>query len=111
MAYKVSSPFNVSATVLKSETKKVNGINTKVYTEVGNIFCSFRAFGGTERESNDLLIVENTAVVETYYTPTITNDCKLKLENGTMWDIHFIENIDMKNQYLTLKVRSIKGNV
>ena len=107
--YKVTSVFNVLATVFKSETKKVNGINTKVYTEISNIFCSFRAFGGTEKESNDLIIIENTAVVETYYRPDITNDCKLKLNDGSEWEILHLENIDMKNMYLKLKVRSIKG--
>lgn len=108
MAYKVSV-FNVPATILKSETKKVNGINTKVYTEIGNIFCSFKGYGGTERESNDLIVVENTAVIETFYRPDIVNECKIKLTDGSEWEILNIENIEMKNMYLRIKVRSLKG--
>ena len=108
--YKVNNSFNVPITIFKSENKKVNGINTKVYTEIGTIFGSFKSYGGTERESNDLIIIENTAVVETYYRPDITNDCKLKLNDGSEWEIIHLENIDMKNIYLKLKVRSIKGN-
>lgn len=107
--YKILNNFNVPITIFKSENKKVNGINTKVYTEIGAIFGSFKAYGGTEKESNDLIIIENTAVVETYFRPDITNDCKLKLNDESEWEIIHLENIDMKNMYLKLKVRSIKG--
>ena len=108
--FKILNTFNVPAVIFKSETKKVNGINTKVYTEIGNIFCSFKSYGGTERESNDIFIVENTAVIETYYRPDITNSCQIKLTDGSEWEILNIENIEMKNMYLRLKVRSVKGN-
>lgn len=108
MAYKVSV-FNVPATIFKSEKKKVNGINTKEYIELGNIFCSFKSYGGTERESTDLLVVENTAVVETYFRPDITNSCQIRLTDGSEWEILNIENLEMKNMYLRIKVRSING--
>ena len=112
MAYKILAPFNVAATVLKPETKKVNGVNTKVFTEAAKIFCSFRAFGGTEKIIDDLIVVEDTAIIETYYNKLITNDCKIKLlDNGSEWDIiSSPEDIDKKHLYLKFKVRRTKGN-
>lgn len=107
--FKILNTFNTPATILKSETKKVNGINQKSFIEIGHIFCSFKSYGGTERESNDLYIVENTAVVETYYRPDLTNDCKLKLYDGSEWEILNIENLEMKNMYLRIKVKSLSG--
>ena len=110
MAYKINSTFNVPAVILKSETKKVNGINTKKFTEVGNIFCSFKTYGGTERELNDILVVENTAVIETFFRTDITNDCQIKLTDGSVWEILNVENIEMRNMYLRIKVKNLKGN-
>lgn len=110
--FKILNNFNVPITIFKSENKKVNGINTKVFTEIGNAFCSFRGFGGTEKVINDMIVVEDTAVVELFYNPQIKNDCKLvlPLDNNSEWEILSVENIDMRNQYLKLRVRRLKGN-
>ena len=40
---------------------------------------SFRTFGGTEKVVNGVLTLENTAVVETFFDPTIKADCRIKL--------------------------------
>ena len=110
--YKVNSVFNVPAVILKSETKKVNGINTKTFTEIGNIFCSFKTYGGTEKIINDLITVEDTAIIETYYNNLITSDCKIKLlDDNSEWDIISPpEDIERKHLYLKFKVRRTKGN-
>ena len=74
------------------------------------IFGSFRTFGGTERNVNGLYSVENTATVETWYRPDIKSNCRIKLENGKIYDIlGEPENINMRNQYLRLKLIEVKG--
>lgn len=85
----------------------------KVYSSEGElIYCSFRTFGGTEIKSNDVLSVENTAVIETWYRPDIKADCRLKSIYGTVYEILGTpENIYQQNQYLKFKIRAIKGGV
>lgn len=111
MAYKVNSVFNVPVKLLTPTTKKVNGVNQKTFEEAGQFFCSFKSFGGTEKIINDVIVVEDTAVVELFYNPQVKNDCRLilPLNNSSEWEILSVENIDMKNQYLKLRVRRIKG--
>lgn len=110
MAYQIKNVFNTPAKVLSPTTKKVNGVVKKEYVEICDIFCSFKGFGGTERELNDVFVVENTAVVETFFRPDIKNDCRLKLPlDNSEWEILNIENIEMRNQFLKIKVKSISG--
>lgn len=110
MNYKITNTFNVPIAFLKSETKKVNGVNKKTFTESEPFFCSFKTYGGTEKVIDDIYIVENTAVIETYFNPEIKNDCRLKLlTDGSEWEILSLENIEMRNMYLRIKVRNLNG--
>jgi hypothetical protein len=87
------------------------GSSKKTYPADGElIYCNFRTFGGTEIKSNDVLSVENTAVIETWYRPDIQADCRLKSIEGTLYEILGTpENIYQQCQYLKFKVRAIKG--
>jgi hypothetical protein len=87
------------------------GSSKKTYPTYGDlIYCNFRTFGGTEVKSNDMLSIENTAVIETWYRPDIKADCRLKSIDGTLYEILGTpENIYLQNQYLKFKVRAIKG--
>lgn len=87
------------------------GSSKKIYSTEGElIYCSFRTFGGTEVKSNDVLTVEDTAVIETWYRPDIRADCRLKSIDGTVYEILGTpENIYQQNQYLKFKIRAIKG--
>lgn len=108
--FKITPEFNVPAKILIPITTKVNGVAKKDFQESEVIFCSFKGFGGTERELNDVFVVENTAVVETFFRPDIKNDCRLKLPlDNSEWEILNIENIEMRNQFLKIKVKSISG--
>lgn len=112
-AYKPSTPFNVPMFLYVPTTTTVKGSTKKVYPDDGKlIFCSFRTFGGTERITNDLLIVEDTAVIETWYRPDIKSDCRLENVNGQKYEILGTpENINMRNQYLKFKIKAIRGGV
>lgn len=117
MAYRPMTPFNVAMKLLVPTWTSVNGVRKKTYpnpedvTDALMFFGSFRTFGGTERDSNGLYIIENTATVETWYRPEITADCRVAvLSTGDVYDILGTpENIEMRNQFLKFKVRAVGG--
>lgn len=109
--YRPTEPFTVPMYIYIPQTKTAKGSTKKVYPDTGDlIYCSFRTFGGTERTSNDALIVEDTAVIETWYRPDIKADCILQNVDGQKYEILGTpENINMRNQILRFKVRAVKG--
>lgn len=111
MAYRPSVPFSTPLILLIPETTTIKGVLKKHYPETGEtIYCSFRTFGGTETESNSVQIVENTAVIETWYRPDIKADCMLKTTDGMSYEILGTpEDIEQRHQFLKFKIRAVKG--
>ena len=109
--YKPSGPFNVPMFLFTPTGIESKGSTKKIYPDEGElIYCSFRTFGGTERIVNDVLVIEDTAVIETWYRPDIKSDCKLKDIDGIEYEILGTpENIEKRNQYLKFKIRAIRG--
>lgn len=109
--YKPSGPFNVLLYLFVPKVVTVKGSTKKTYPENGDLlYCTFRTFGGTETTKNNVLVIENTAVVETWYRPDINADCKIKDVNGIEYEILGTpENINLRNQYLVFKIRAIRG--
>lgn len=106
------SPFTTALELLIPTTTTVKGSLKKVYPDEGEvIFCSFKTYGGTEKVINDVLVIEDTANIETWYRPDITSECRVKIA-GTNKSYDIIgepENINMRNQYLKFKVRRVVG--
>ena len=69
-------------------------------------FCSFRTFGGTEKNVNGVLVVEDTATIETWFTPEIKSDCNIEVDGQQYEILGTPENINKRNQYLVFKVHS-----
>ena len=89
------------------------GRRTRVYPDSGPVFMgSFRTFGGTETEINGVITVRNTAVIDTWYNPDISSDCRIKLlDDGSAWEINGTpENIDRRFQFMQFKAEAVKGN-
>ena len=110
--YRPSSPFTVPIKLLIPEFKTVKGVKKKVFPQDGPlIWCSFKAYGGTEREVNEVYSIEDTCNVETWYRPDITSECRVMLaDTGATYEIlNEPENINMRNQYCKFKARRIKG--
>ncbi len=109
--YELKRPLNCSMFLFTPCVRTVKGVEKKVFPEIGElIFCSFRSFGGTEKIINDTIMVEDTAVIETYFRPDISSECILKSESGKVYEILGTpENIDMMNKYLKFKVRAVRG--
>lgn len=114
-AYKVPSPFDVAMKLLIPTESKVKGVTKKVFPDPSKVdqvfFGSFRTFGGTENFSNEIYVVEDTAVIDTWYDPSITADCRIFLcETGEIWDVlGRPENIGMRHQYMQFKVQKVGG--
>ena len=110
--YNPNSPFNVPAFLLKPTRITVKGVTKKIFTaEEKPFFCSFRTFGGTEKNINGVYSIEDTATIETWYRPDIKSDCKIAVvETKEEFEIlNTPENINMRNQFLKFKVKSAKG--
>lgn len=88
-----------------------NGVEKPAYPQTGVlIYCNFKSYGGTETAVNGVISVIDTALVVTWYRPDIIGDCRIKLENGAVYNIiSEPENVEMQNKYLSFKVERVKG--
>lgn len=112
--YKLTAPLNVPMVLLIPTTASVYGVLTKTYPAIANgilIFGSLRTYGGTERDVNGVYSVENTAIAETWYRPDIASDCRIALpEAGKTYDIlGEPEDIEMRHQYIRMRLIEVKG--
>ena len=113
-SFKLTSPLNVPLMLLVPNYSDAYGVGQKTYPDIESgilIYGSFRTFGGTERDVNGLYSIENTATIDTWYRPDIQSDCRIGVpQTGEVYDIlGEPENINMRNQYLRLKVIQVKG--
>lgn len=113
--YRPSAPFSVAMKLLAPTIEIVRGARVKTYPDPSDVqavfFGSFRTFGGTERMANEIYTVEDTATIDTWYDPSFTADCRVYVcaASKTYEIIGTPENIDMRNQYCSFKVRAIGG--
>ncbi len=68
------------------------------------VACAWKSKGGTENMQSGSLVVEDTAEVTTWYMPGIGQQDIVILNDDT-YEIINIENVEMRNQYLILKVK------
>lgn len=108
--YRPSEPFNVAVELLNPSYTEVKGVTVKDYPAHGElIFCSFKTYGGTEVVSNNVLVVKDTANIETWYRPDITAASRIKLGAVVYEVLGTPENINMRNQFLKFKVQTVAG--
>ena len=112
--YRPSSPFVTPLMLLIPTYKTVKGVPTKKYPEIDEgelIWCSFKTYGGTERATNDVYSIEDTANIETWYRPDIKGDCRIAItDSKAIYEIiNEPEDIDQHHQYCKFKVKRIKG--
>lgn len=108
--YIPSSLFIVPLKLFVPEYVTEKGSTKKIYNDANTIiFTSFKSFGGTEIKSNDVLIIEDTVTIETWYNPKITADCRLYFGSKPYEIIGTPEDIENRHQYMRFKIKSIKG--
>lgn len=90
---------------------------TKIYPKPEDVsddyifFGDFKTYGGTENVVNGVYTLIDTAIVNTWYRPEITSECRIcVLSNNKVYDIiNDPENIEMRNQFLQFKIRKVGG--
>lgn len=109
--YRPKGSFNVPMFLFIPTPTTSKGSTKKIYPNTGElIYCTFRTFGGTERINNDVLVIEDTAIIETWFRPDIKADCRLKDADGIEYEILGTpENINKRNQYLRFKIKAVRG--
>ena len=112
--YKASMPFDVPMKLLIPTESKKKGTAQKEFPSAANgilFFGSFRTYGGTEVNTNDVYAIRDTAVVDTWYRPDITSECRVYVcETGETYDIiSRPENIGMRHQYMQFKMERTGG--
>ena len=116
--FKPSLPYSVPIELLVPTYKTMKGVPQKTFPSTGiRLNCSFKSYGGTESVKSlegvkdGLLLVIDTALVETWYRPDIKPDCRIKLcETGEEYDIKGKpEDINRRHQFLRFKVQAVEG--
>jgi hypothetical protein len=88
------------------------GVQKPVYSETGILFFgSFATYGGTERERNGIVVVEDTATVATWYRPEFAANARVALaETGKLYEITGEpENIEQRSLYTEMKLTAVRG--
>lgn len=112
--FKPAVPFNVPLMLLKPTYGNSYGVDTKTFPQMseGELFYgSFKTYGGTERDVDGIFSIEDTATIECWYRPDIKSDCRIGVPaTGAVYEVWGEpENINLRNQYLKVKVRRYKG--
>lgn len=109
-AFRPSTPYTVPFFIWIPTSKTVKGVLQKSFVkDETKFFCSFKTFGGTEKVVNDLIVREDTATLETWYEPKIKANCEIEVDGKRYEILGSPENIDMRNQFMILKIRAVKG--
>ena len=114
--YKPAMPFNVAMKLLVPTTTIVKGVQKKVYSDPATSFQfygSFRTFGGSENNLNDVYSVVDTATIDTWYFPEMKANCRIYIEEtGGIYEVlGSPEDIDMRHQFLKIRVQRLGGDV
>ena len=107
-----SMPYTVPIELLIPTYSSSKGVQKKTFPATGErLNCSFKTYGGSETTENGVYTVYDTAQVETWFRPDIKADCRIKvLSTDAIYEvIGKPENINMRNQFVRFKVRTIEG--
>ena len=109
------APFSVAMKLMIPTVETVKGTKKKTFSspeDAPTIFGSFRTFGGSENTENGVVVVYDTATIDTWYRPDIKADCRLYIcQTGETWEIiGDPENVALRNQYMRIRVQKVGGN-
>lgn len=109
-AFKPSLPYNVPFKLERPVKTSSQGKTIVKGDPVDDSFryCSFKTYGGTETQKNGMVIIEDTAVVETYWDSEIVHLGFIILDDGSKYQIiSKPENIERKNHFMKFKVKGV----
>ena len=105
--------------LLNPSYSTVKGVRVETYpdadpSKLGDnnlIFGTFRSYGGTDTQANDLSVVEKTGYIDTWYRSDIRSNTRIYVVETQ--DIYEVlgdpEDISMRHQYMKIRVRKIGG--
>lgn len=104
-------PYDVPAQHLRREMQTVNGMKKEVFIPAEIFYCSAKSYGGTEKVVNDILVIEDTWQIETWFSPDLKRGDRIKfLDDNSEYEIIATpENINRRGQYMRFKVVRIGG--
>lgn len=92
---------------------RINGALVKTYKDAEEpvFMANFKTYGGTERAVNGVYLIEDTASVVTWFRPDIKSDCRIvRLSDGATFEVlNEPEDVEQRHQFLSFKVRRLKG--
>lgn len=118
-SYRPAAVFSQAMVLLIPTYTRIHGTQAKVYPEIteavkedGKVFFgNFKTYGGTDRTVNGIFVIEDTAIIETWYRSDITSECAIGLpDTGEIFEITGVpEDIERRHQYLRIRVQAYKG--
>lgn len=111
--FRPSYPYSERVELLTGSLTNQKGVNKKTYSSTNPktyINVSWKSYGGTETTVNGVYSIVDTATLETWYRPDITAGCAVKTTDGQVYEIKGKpEDIEMRHQFLRLKVAAVEG--
>lgn len=110
--FKPDAAFTTAMYVYPVTTETTKGSTKKVLSDPFMIYVDCASFGGTEVTKNDLLMVEDTWQITTWYHPDITADCIVAFADNTDVQYEILgtpEDIRRRHQYMKFKIRRRGG--
>jgi head-tail adaptor len=115
MAYKPMTPFATALILMKPDgSSSAYGVAKHSYSvrNQETIYGTVRTFGGSESTENGVYSIVDTAMIDTWYRPDITPGCRIAIADAPHQVYEVIgspEDIEMRNQYMRLRVQRVKG--
>lgn len=112
--YRPSKPFDTPLLLyVVTDTRYELGVQVKTHEKKGILFFgSFATYGGTERNINGVVSVEDTAAVETWYRPEFTASARVALANNPDKLYEIVgepEDIEQRHQFCKLRLTRVVG--
>jgi head-tail adaptor len=99
----MSTPIKIQSRV---ETN-VNGMVEISYIDKADDFCNWKGMGGTQSTQSGSVVVDDTAILTMWFNPDVSERDRVLLNHVTPYEIINVENVEMRNQYMLLKVKRV----
>lgn len=105
---KRSLQMNIPAEYYSCANEMVHGREQKVYNFVGVFRGHFKEKGGSETVINGLKLINKSITFTCWYDPQIKQSGRFNIY-GQVYEITNIENVEMRNRYMTCTLESVEA--
>lgn len=85
----------------------INGQPEITYSDKVECLCNWKGRGGSESLKSSSMVVEDTAEIVMWFIPGINERDLVLLNHVIAFEVLNVENVEMRNQYLQIKVRRV----